>query len=257
MDDRVPRIVAASSLAAGVRMAKTSRDFGTNALLAALPPDERGLLAPELERVPLEFKEVLQRPERPIDHVWFPHNGVCSATSTLADGEVVELATIGREGLVGVPLVLDDDQVAHAVFVQVPGEADRLPAATFVRMQERLPALRRLLLRYTLAFVTQVAQGAACNRIHPIEQRCARWLLMTHDRVDGDTFPLTQEFLGQMLGVSRPSVSIAAGILQKAGLIRYVRGQLTILDRAGLEAGACECYRVITGEFHRLLGRQG
>lgn len=238
------------------RMPKTSQDFTTNALLALLPDAERAVLMPELEHVKLSLKDVLQRSEQPIDCVWFPRNGVCSATSTLADGEVVELATIGREGMVGVPLVLDDRQMAHEVFVQVPGDADRLPAATFLRMQDRLPMLRRLMLRYTLAFITQVAQGAACNRIHPIEQRCARWLCMTHDRVDSDTFPLTQEFLGQMLGVSRPSVSIAAGMLQKARLITHVRRQLTVLDRAGLESASCECYSVITGEFCRLLGRQ-
>ena len=226
-----------------------------NTLLRALPEDARALIMPELEYVKLELKDVLQRPGRPIDHVYFPHNGVCSATSTMVDGETVELATIGREGMVGVPLVLDDDRVAHAVFVQVPGEADRLPAAAFLRLQDRLPEMRRLMLRYTLAFVTQVAQGAACNRVHPIEQRCARWLLMTHDRVDGDTFLLTQEFLGQMLGVSRPSVSIAAAMLQKAGLISYVRGQVTVHDRAQLETASCECYRVITDEFGRLLGQ--
>ena len=237
-------------------MSKAPQDFATNALLNALPEDERALLMPELERVKLDFKDILQKPVRPIDHVYFPHNGVCSATSTMAEGDTIELATIGREGMVGVPLVLNDDRVAHTVFVQVPGEADRLPAATFLRMQDQLPAMRRLMLRYTLAFITQVAQSAACNRVHPIEQRCARWLLMTHDRVDSDTFPLTQEFLGQMLGVSRPSVSIAAGMLQKAGLVSYVRGQLTVYDRPGLEAASCECYGVITDEFRRLLGQQ-
>jgi CRP-like cAMP-binding protein len=140
--------------------------------------------------------------------------------------------------------------------VQIPGEADRVDAAAFVRLLDRLPILRRLLLRYTVAFITQIAQGSACNRAHPIEARCARWLLMTHDRVDSDDFPLTQEFLGQMLGVTRPSVSIAANMLQKAGLIRYVRGQITILDRAGLEAALCECYDLITREFRRVAGTE-
>lgn len=147
--------------------------------------------------------------------------------------------------------------MANRVFVQIPGEAERLPAAAFSALIERLPALRRLMLRYALALVTQVAQGSACNRLHPVEARCARWLLMTHDRVDGDAFPLTQDFLAQMLGASRPSVSIAAGVLQKAGLIRYTRGVIEVLDRPGLEAASCECYGVIAGEFRRLAGTAG
>lgn len=230
---------------------------GRNAILAALPAGERALLGRESERVELTFGLVVEQPGRPVEHVWFPRNGVLSMVSQMADGSSVEVATVGREGFTGLPLLLDDRAMANRVFVQIPGEADRLPAAAFAALIERLPALRRLMLRYALALVTQVAQGSACNRLHPVEARCARWLLMTHDRVDGDAFPLTQDFLAQMLGASRPSVSIAAGVLQKAGLIRYTRGVIEVLDRPGLEAASCECYGVIAGEFRRLTGTAG
>ncbi len=224
-----------------------------NALLAALPQEERSFISAASQRVALEFRHVLQEPGQPLEWVWFPHRGVVSMVSEMADGGTVELATIGREGMVGVQLVLDTNRMPQRVFCQVPGAADRLPAAAFLRLMEQSPRLRRLMLRYALTLFSQVAQGSACNRLHPVEARCARWMLMTHDRVAEDVFPLTQEFLGQMLGVTRPSVSLAAGVLQKAGLIRYVRGVVTVVDRPGLEASACECYRVITGEFRRLI----
>jgi CRP-like cAMP-binding protein len=232
-------------------------DPGRNALLAALPEAERALLGAELDFVPLPYRQVLQEIDRPIGHLWFPHTGVASMLSEMADGGIVEVATIGREGMVGLPLVLDAGQSAHRLFMQVPGEGHRLTAAAFARLRPRLPALERLLLRYALSLMTQVSQGSACNRLHPIETRCARWMLLTHDRVDGDSFPLTHEFLAQMLGVTRPSVTIAAGMLQKAGLIHYVRGTVSILDRRGLEAAACECYGIITREFRRLVGSAG
>ena len=234
-----------------------SKGSGENILLAAIPENERSLLAGELEHIDLEFKKVVQEAEKPIDHVWFPRSGVCSVLSEMEDGTIVEVGTIGREGMVGLPLLLHADQIAHTVIAQIPGEAARISASTFTPMLDRLPMLHRLLLRYTVAFITQVAQGGACNRAHPIEARCARWLLMTHDRVDGDTYPLTHEFLGQMLGVTRPSVSIAAGILQKAGYIAYIRGRVTVLDRPGLEAASCECYELIAREFRRVIGVQG
>ncbi|WP_426959624.1 Crp/Fnr family transcriptional regulator [Muricoccus radiodurans] len=226
---------------------------GENALLAALPEEERTLFLGEVERVPLAFKRVLQELDEPVTHLWFPRSGVASMLSEMTDGSIVEVATVGREGVLGLPLVLDAGQSAQRVLVQIPGEADRMTAAAFARLRPRLPGLERLLLRYALSLVTQVSQGSACNRLHPIEARCARWLLLTHDRVDGDSFPLTHEFLSQMLGVTRPSVTIAAGMLQRAGLIRYGRGVVEVLDRAGLEGASCECYGVITREFRRLL----
>ena len=235
-------------------MSSQTTRSGENALLAALPPEDMARLKPELERVELAFKVVLQEAEQPLSHIWFPRSGVASAVSRMQDGATVELATTGREGFVGIPMLMASQQMAHEVLVQIPGDGDRLPIETFKTMLKELPSLQPLLLRYTLAFVTQVAQGAACNRLHPIEARCARWLLMTHDRVDGDRFPLTHEFLGQTLGVTRPSVSVAAGMLQKAGYIRYSRGIIHILDRDGLEGATCECYGVITNEFRRLVG---
>jgi CRP-like cAMP-binding protein len=222
-------------------------------VLAILPEQERAQLAPELVQVDLTFKQVLQEIEQPLEHVWFPSAGVVSMVSEMEDGGIVELATIGREGMVGVSLLLGSDRIAQRLLCQIPGSAARMRASRFVKMIDDLPVLRRILLRYALTLLNQIGQGSACNRLHPIEARCARWLLMTHDRVDTDRFPLTQEFLGQMLGVTRPSVSIAAGMLQKAGLIHYVRGTVTILDRPGLEAAACECYAAISAEFRRLV----
>ncbi|MGF7152202.1 CRP-like cAMP-binding protein [Sphingomonas zeicaulis] len=227
---------------------------GENLLLAALPAAERETLLGEAEAVELGFKLVLQEAECPLTHVWFPHSGVASTVSTMVDGATVELATTGREGFIGVPALMGAERSAQNVFVQIPGPGVRLSVGKFRSLLDKLPALRPLLLRYTLAFMTQIAQGAACNRLHPIEARCARWMLMTHDRVDGDSFPLTQEFLGQMLGVTRPSVSVAASILQKAGFIRYVRGSVEVLDRDRLATASCECYEIINREFDRALG---
>lgn len=224
-----------------------------NRLLSAVPEAELALIGPELERVPLQTRMVLQEPEQPLTHVWFPCSGVASMLSQMIDGAVVEVATVGREGMVGISTILEADRLAQLVFVQIPGEGYRLPVERFRQLADRLPSLRRLMLRYAGTLVTQIAQGSACNRLHDIELRCARWLLMSHDRVDGDCFQLTHDFLAQMLGVTRPSVTIAAGILQKAGLIRYQRGEVTILNRAGLEDAACECYRVITDEFSQLI----
>jgi CRP-like cAMP-binding protein len=225
-----------------------------NALLAALSPDEQAVVAPTLERVTLTLRDTIQEADKPLKHVIFPHVGVLSALSVMEDGGVIELATIGREGATGTPLVLGSDRIAHNVIVQVEGVGERMAAADFRRLYDELPGFRRLLLRYTLALFTQVSQASACNRLHDLEARCARWLLMTHDRVDGDTFHLTHEFLGQMLGVARPSVSLAAAILQKAGLISYARGRVVIRDRPGLEQTACECYRIVADEFERILG---
>lgn len=228
-----------------------------NALLAALPPEERRLLASVLEPVPLTFRQVLQEVDKPVEHLWFPRSGIGSVLSDMADGASVEVATVGREGMCGLPIVLGASQSSQLVFVQIPGEGERLSAADFLRLRDRLPVFNRLLLRYALAFLTQIAQGSACNRLHPVETRCARWLLQTHDRVGADRFSLTHEFLAQMLGVTRPSVTIAAGILQKAGLILYTRGVVQVLDRERLEAAACECYGIIAAEFRRLVEPQG
>jgi len=228
-----------------------------NRILAALPPEEMEALRPHLETVPLVFRQNLYETDSPVEHVYFPHSGVTSLLRPMAEGVVIEIATVGPEGIVGLPVFLGAEQMPSKAFIQVPGEGERIGADAFRDAIGRCPTLHGLLLRYTLALMNQMAQNAACNRTHSVEERCARWLLMTQDRVHGPSFPLTQEFIAQMLGVRRPTVSIAAGMLAKAGLISYVRGQMTILDRAGLEAASCECYRIIAGEFERLVGGRG
>ncbi|OWY64040.1 hypothetical protein B7486_49525 [cyanobacterium TDX16] len=172
----------------------------------------------------------------------------------MEDGGVVEAATVGNEGMVGLPVFLEADTIPSQAIVQIPGDALRMKADAFKAWVDQSQPLQNLLKRYTQVMFNSIMQTAACNRRHEIEQRCCRWLLMTHDRVGSDNFPLTQEFLAQMLGVRRPSVSVVASILQKAGLIRYSRGKIIILDRPGLESATCECYPVIKQEFDRLLG---
>ena len=229
--------------------------FEQNRLLRALPPAVRQPLLPALERIPLAMRERLIEPHVPIPSVYFPLHGVVSLISTLGDGTQVEVATIGNEGLIGLPLALYANTIPFTAFVQVPGEALRIDTTVFGRLlDEETGAVRQLLYRYTQALFNQLAQHVVCNRLHRIAQRCARWLLMTHDRVGRDDFPLTHDFLALMLGVRRASVTEVAGRLQQAGLIRYRLGRLRVLDRAGLEAASCECYGVIKQEYDRLLG---
>jgi CRP-like cAMP-binding protein len=227
-----------------------------NQLLAAMPPKGFKVLEDDLEHVPLTLKKVLHERGRDITHVYFPTDGVVSMINEPGPAESVEIATIGREGMVGVPVILGAAAMPSVVFVQVPGEALRIKTASLVAAMNRDGDLRQLLLRYVLALMNQIAHSASCNRLHEVQERCARWLLLTHDRVSGDSFPLTQEFLAQMLGVHRPTVSVAAGMLQKAGLIEYVRGTITIVDRKGLEAASCRCYKLITQEYDRLLNNK-
>ena len=226
----------------------------TNRLLRALAPDALAALAPHLERVTLGNGQVLAESGVALGFAYFPETAVISMINRMADGAAVEVGTIGSEGLVGIAALLEADASESQTLTQIPGTALRLSAAALTAAVDAQPALRRLLHRYTQAYLTQVAQGAACNRLHGIEARCARWLLMTHDRVGGaDAFPLKQEFLAIMLGVRRTGVTIAAGALQDAGLIRYRRGGIRVLDRAGLELAACECYGVVRRHFDRLL----
>ena len=244
-----------SGPAAGLRVGDDPhRGAVANRLLAALPAADRAALAPHLARATLAIGQVLAEPGQPLAHVYFPETAVCSIIARMADGAGVEVGTIGNEGLVGLAALLDTAASANQTLAQIPGTALRIPAAGLVAAVDARPALRRLLHRYTQAYLTQVAQGAACNRLHGIEARCARWLLMTHDRVGGaDRFPLTQEFLAIMLGVRRSGVTVAAGALQAAGLIRYHRGGIRVLDREGLELAACECYGMIRRQFDQLL----
>jgi len=228
-----------------------------NRILAALPPDDLERLRPRLERVELVLRQVLFEPNRPIEHVYFVESGVASLVSLAADGSAVETATVGHEGMVGLPVFLNAVSMAGQAFVQIPGEGYRLAAPDLREEVRRGSELAEMLGRYTQALFTLLAQTSACNRKHPVVERCARWLLLSHDRVGADTFELTHLFLSQMLGVRRASVTEAAGALQRAGLIDYRRGRMTILDRPGLEAASCECYAIVRAEFARLLeGRE-
>lgn len=207
-----------------------------------------------MEAVSLQYKQILYEPNQFIQHVYFPLNGVVSLLTIMADGEVAEVGTVGNEGMVGLPVFLGATTIPGMAMAQVPGDALRMSVDVFKDKVTPDSQLHNLLQRYTQALFNQIAQTAACNRLHSIEERLCRWLLMTQDRVESDQFPLTQEFLAQMLGVRRSSVSVVAATLQKAGLIQYSRGKMTILDRAGIEAVSCECYAIVKREFENLIG---
>ena len=226
-----------------------------NRLLAALSAEELNHVRPHLEPVRLGHRDELFEPGKPITYVYFPETAVVSLISLLQEGGSVEVGTAGAEGMAGLPLFLGGDTSSVQAIAQIAGTAYRIEASAFVALAKVSGPLHGLLLRYANAFLTQVAQTAACNGAHLLEERCARWLLMTHDRVDGDNFPLTHEFLAYMLGVRRAGVTLAMRGLQDAGFVRYSRGQITIVDRAGLERVSCECYRVVRGHFERLLPR--
>jgi CRP-like cAMP-binding protein len=225
---------------------------GENRILTALPLAERQELFGLVRNVTLPVKTVLFEPGGSIEALYFPTDGVISLVTPLQDGAIVEVATIGNEGIVGVPMVPLGGLAVRAIS-QVAGHSLRIDAGAFMSMFDRSSAFHSLVDRYTQALFGQISQAAACNRLHSSEERLSRWLLMSHDRVGADQFMITQEFLGQMLGARRSTVSVSAGILQRAGLIRYVRGHVTIVDRAGLEAVSCECYRVIKSELDRVV----
>ncbi len=225
-----------------------------NRLLARLPPEDYLRILPRLQLVPLALKHVLYEARSPIDYAYFPNRGVVSALTVMEDGRAIEVTTIGDEGMVGLPLFVGAKTIANRVIVQVPGEALRMPEATLRDEVRRDSPLRRLLILYHTAFLAEVSQAVACNGLHSVYQRCCRWLLMTHDRAHSDVFPMTHEFLAEMLGVRRSTVSEVLEPFQQKGLIRYSRGKITVLDRDGLMAGCCECYRTINEEFVRLFG---
>jgi CRP-like cAMP-binding protein len=226
-----------------------------NRLLDSLSPAKQADLAPHLEKVRLELKDLLFEQGKRIDSVYFPITAVASLLNLVEDTSGVEIATIGNEGLVGLSVSWGIDTFNPREFVQcqVPGDALVMDAETFASKVAAGGELTWLVHRYTQAFVTQIGQQVACNGLHSIQERCARWMLLTHDRVGSDEFPLTQEFLAQMLGVRRPSVTVVAGILQQAGFIRFHRGRITITDRRGLESTSCGCYGVLREVFDRLV----
>jgi len=237
-----------------------------NRLLAALAPADLEPLRPHLLGGPVEFAQgqVLHARGCPIADVLFPEAGLASLTTDTRDGggaggpDTVEVGMTGREGLVGASVLLDPEAVAvHEAFVQIPGAAWRVPAQVLRRAVEESPALRERLLRYVQFLMVQTAQSGACNARHAVVQRLARWLLMAHDRVDGDELALRQEAVSLMLGVRREGVSLAAGALQDGGLIRQARGRIMVLDRPGLERAACGCYRAVRDSQERILGGLG
>jgi len=241
-------------MTAPLRAQPPAPDLLTNRLLAILPADEYAQIQPYVDLVEMPTGRTIYEPGEVPRHVYFPLTGCASVVVSMADGAMVEAGTVGREGLVGLAAFLGTDAGPLTTLAQVPGVFARLPVAIFRAVAEPGSTLHTILLRFVQAFYVLAAQSAGCNRLHPVEGRCARWLLLTHDRAGEDTFQLTHEFLGYMLGATRPSVTLAAGVLQRAGLITYHRGVVTILDRPGLEAVACECYGIIATEFARQLG---
>jgi CRP-like cAMP-binding protein len=225
-----------------------------NQLLRALPRIEYQRLLPELRDVSLPHGRVLFEPRARITHVYVPQHCVVSLLAPIAGEPGVEAAIVGNEGMVGLSIFLGADTSTMQAIAQIPDDARRLTVQAFRHALTRGTALRRIMLRYTDTVLSQIAQCAACNQRHRVEQRCARWFLMAHDRVGADQFALTQEFLGQMLDVKRPTVSAAAQRLQAAGAIRYRRGHVTVTDRVRLERAACACYRIIVEDYARAFG---
>jgi CRP-like cAMP-binding protein len=225
-----------------------------NRLLELLDPQDLDRLRPHLKPTMFDYRQSLYEANSPISSVYFPIDGVASLVNTMADGSAAEVGTIGNEGIVGLPVIFGDRLAPTSAYIQVPGSGLRLQADVLSTEIDRSRTMRGIMLHYAHAFFNQVAQSAACNHFHSVEQRCCRWLLMTHDRVQSERFLLTQEFFAMMLGVRRTSVTAAAGLLKRRKLIEYRRGHVTILDRGGLEHCACECYAVSKQEFDRLLG---
>jgi CRP-like cAMP-binding protein len=223
-----------------------------NHLLAALPQPELDRLMAAMTPGWLDIKTVLFEPGQRVEAVYFPLNGVISLVTPLEDGAIVEVATVGNEGVVGVPLVPHGSLAVRAIS-QVSGGALRMETGAFLAELDRRGAVHEIIQSYIQALFGQIAQAAACNRLHSNEERLSRWLLMSHDRVGLDEFAITHEFLGQMLGSRRATVTLSAGVLQAAGLIRYQRGHVTIVDRVGLEGVSCECYGVIKKELDRVV----
>jgi CRP-like cAMP-binding protein len=235
------------SLFNGTRLASRNR------LLAALPEAEYAQLAPLLRRDQLELRQTIFEYDQPVERVYFPESAIISIVGIMSGGAAAQSAIIGNEGFVGLPIFLGADRMSGQTFCQVPGDAVSLSADEFRHAIARGGRLPVLLGRYTQALFTLMSQSSACSRAHELRQRCARWLLLTHDRVGANDFPLTQLFLAQMLGVRRAAVTEIAGALQREGYIVYSYGRITVRDRHGLESAACECYRIIRRELDRLI----
>ena len=224
---------------------KALSDWPRNRLLLALPSRNLKLLMPELEHVLCQRGQILMDADSSLDHVYFPDSGVVSVVAVYADGSVIEMATIGREGCTGMQAFFGAKTSSVRLLVQIPGSAARMSRAAFARAMESMPSFRNLMSTYIHAFLEQVMVSVACNGAHSLKQRLARWLLMMRDRSDGDELPITQGLLAEMLGVQRPTITNAARGLERAGLIERGRRQVTILDRQGLAEQSCECYQLV------------
>lgn len=227
-------------------------DPRTNRLLARLEPEDYNALMLEAKIVPLKFRKRLIRQDEVIDAVYFPLTCMVSLLVTNDGTPRMEMATVGNEGVVGASELLQTQGAMGLNLIQIPGAALRIDAHAFQKLISGRPLMQKLIHQHLYALTRQILYGAACNRLHSMEERCARWLLMTHDRACQDTFPLTQQFLAHMLGVRRATVNVATGMLKKAGFLRYVRGKITIVDRAGLESASCDCYRAIIRVYESL-----
>lgn len=218
-----------------------------NKFLNALPEESREALVEHLEPINLQARDIAYEPSRPVDFAYFPESSVISIVASMEDNNLLELATVGIEGMVGLPILFENSSRLTRAFCQIPGSAHRVPTKIIRELLHHDSELKRLMLKYAQILFDIVSRNSACSHLHTIEKRCARWMLLLADRLgnESDTFPLTQEFLAEMLGVQRTGVNMAAGNLQKAELITYVRGKVTILNREGLESVSCECYNVI------------
>ncbi|MEH1873261.1 Crp/Fnr family transcriptional regulator [Nostoc sp.] len=225
-----------------------------NKLLAALPASDYERVVPHLKLVPLPVGQILYQAGEPIAQVYFPDKAVVSIVTTMQDGSTVEAGLVSNEGMVGIPVILGDNTTTTTAFVQIAGAAMQINADVLRAEFNRSGAIQTVLLRYVQAVYSEMAQGSACNRLHTLEERLARWLLTVSDRLESEDFLLTQEFISQMLGVRRSGVTVAASTLSRAGMISYQRGHISILNREDLEATSCECYQLIQKEFARLLG---
>ena len=225
-----------------------------NHLLAALPADEFARLSPDLEPVSMSLGEVLYESGDKMTHIYFPTTAIISLLYIMENGATAEIGIAGNNGLIGIALFMGGETTSSRAVVQSAGDAVRMKAGDLKTAFALGGVFQNILLRYTQSLMTQISQTAVCNRLHSLEQQLCRWLLINHDQLQTDKLVMTHDLIANMLGVRREGVSIAAANLQKKGLIKYVRGTITVLDRKGLEAAACECYQVVKDEYDRLLG---
>ena len=235
-------------------LTSTSPELLENRLLAALPKEERARLASRMDVVNITLGEVIYESGGQLDYVYFPTNSIISLLYVMENGSTAEIGVAGKEGVIGIALFMGGHTTPSRAVVQSAGGALRMNAKALQEEFGRGGPLQQLLLRYTQALITQISQTAVCNRLHAVDQQLCRWLLLSFDRLESDKLIMTHSLIADMLGVRREGITVAAGRLQDKGLISYVRGTITLLDRQGLEGSVCECYRVVKNEYDRLMG---